>query len=355
MSASSYIMVSPTEAASAGSAGAGATTASPPALPAALPDTRVAREIERRHELVALVDGRLTLNFANYEAFRDRGDVDAPTLVVSFLGDTSVGKSTVIRELIGDLYGEDRPYVQRSAEQLSSTTSNVNMFTSARMVAGYAVHLLDFEGESGSATPLMAASGGGAGAAAGKPPGHTARVAGAAAGSGSSGSPEASPQVYLGERAVSAPAGGITPTPAVPGSVRGSGHEETFRKHYAQLMTDALPVSARSRSLTAVLHGSNGHHEGAGASPGGMGSAASILSRAQEVRECFPRLAYCISDIVVLVGTDTLFSSRYMERALAFAKQANSNIQDVELPVLIVINNKVGVDTCQPDIKVTSQ
>jgi hypothetical protein len=278
-------------------------------------------------------------------------------LVVSFLGDTSVGKSTVIRELIGDLYGEDRPYVQRSAEQLSSTTSNVNMFTSERMVAGYAVHLLDFEGESGSATPLMAASGGGAGSAGGKPPGHTSRLAGVAAGSGASGSPEAAPQVYLGERAVpaAAAASGITPVPAAPGSVRGSGHEEHFRKHYAQLMTDALPVSARSRSLTAVLHGQHGHHEGAGAGPGSMGSAASILSRAQEVRECFPRLAYCISDIVVLVGTDTLFSSRYMERALAFAKQANSNIQDVELPVLIVINNKVGVDTCQPDIKVTSQ
>ena len=72
------------------------------------------------------------------------------------------------------------------------------------------------------------------------------------------------------------------------------------------------------------------------------------------MRECFPRLSYCISDIVVLVGVDKLYSSRYLERALLFAKQANTNIQDVELPVLIIINNKEDVDACDFDIKATS-
>jgi hypothetical protein len=72
------------------------------------------------------------------------------------------------------------------------------------------------------------------------------------------------------------------------------------------------------------------------------------------VRECFPRLSYCVSDIVVLVGVDKLYSSRYLERALLFAKQANTNIQDVELPVLIIINNKEDVDACEFDIKTTS-
>jgi len=94
-----------------------------------------ARSAEVRHELVALLDGKLTLNWANYEDFRARADPEAPTLVVSFLGDTSVGKSTVIRALIGD-GGETRPYVQRSSAQSASTTYNVNMYTSARVLDG---------------------------------------------------------------------------------------------------------------------------------------------------------------------------------------------------------------------------
>ena len=153
-----------------------------------------ARRAELRHELVALLDGKLTLNWANFEDFRSRADPDAPTLVVSFLGDTSVGKSTIIRELvagsrgracapararpplnvgaafppffslagelIGDGAGEERPFVQRSAEQSASTTFNVNMYTSTHVLDRFAVHFLDFEGESGSAEPTMAAGGG---------------------------------------------------------------------------------------------------------------------------------------------------------------------------------------------------
>ena len=104
-------------------------------------DLSAARASELQHELVALLDGKLTLNYANYEEFRARADPDAPTLVVSFLGDTSVGKSTVIRALIGD-GGEFRPFVQRSSTQSASTTYNVNMYTSARVLDGFAVHFL---------------------------------------------------------------------------------------------------------------------------------------------------------------------------------------------------------------------
>lgn len=54
-------------------------------------------------------------------------------------------------------------------------------------------------------------------------------------------------------------------------------------------------------------------------------------------------------------GTDKMYSSRYLERALTFAKTANQNIQDIELPVLIVVQNKEDVDACETDIQATSQ
>jgi hypothetical protein len=46
---------------------------------------------------------------------------------------------------------------------------------------------------------------------------------------------------------------------------------------------------------------------------------------------------------------------RYLERALAFAKQANTNVQDVELPVLIIIANKIDVDECELNIEKTTR
>jgi hypothetical protein len=122
-----------------------------------------ARDTERRHEIVALLPGggetgwHLLLNYRNWNAIRGRIDEDAPTMVISFLGDTEVGKSHTIRELMSD--GEERPFVQRGADQRASTTSNVNLFECRSLVPGVTVNLLDFEGENGSQATVVGGSG----------------------------------------------------------------------------------------------------------------------------------------------------------------------------------------------------
>jgi len=68
--------------------------------------------------------------------------------------------------------------------------------------------------------------------------------------------------------------------------------------------------------------GGGGGSAGGGAWGGGMrqqtarllglqlaARATSPLERAECVREFFPKLAYCVSDVVVLVGTEPLFST----------------------------------------------
>lgn len=187
---------------------------------------------ERKHEIVALVGRELTVNWANYNAYKTRIDPAAPVMVVSFLGDTSVGKSTTIAALMSD--EEERPHVQRGRDQTASTTFNVNLYASASLADGLAVNFLDFEGESGSETPLMA-----------------------------------------GGKARDYSKGG--------GKGAGSG------------------IGAHARSLTdqtAHLLGLDG-----------LSNHSSPLARAEAVREFFPKLAYCISDVVVLIGTEPFYST----------------------------------------------
>lgn len=126
---------------------------------------------EAQHEIVALVGRRLVTNWDNLRRFQAGIDATAPTIVVSFLGDTAVGKSTLIAALMGR--GEAAPFVQRSAAQSASTTSNVNLYPCRSLSGGVSgtggradglvVNLLDFEGEGGSAAPVMARDGGGSG------------------------------------------------------------------------------------------------------------------------------------------------------------------------------------------------
>lgn len=319
----------------------------PAALSTKGPDIRAARTVELRHELVALVSGRLCVNYENLETFRQQADVDKPTLVVSLLGDTSVGKSTLVRELIGD-GGEDRPFVQRPAEQLgSSTTSNVNIYTSQRILDGYDVHFLDFEGESGSAEPVMGVASFGSGGLGGSGGPRSARTADsaraattsallAAVDSGAGGGGAKSASSPLAQGAATPGTHGISPRGGA-GSGSGSSwhpspgeasvtermlHPHSGPSDYVSLAAAVLPSSAVSSASASPFSGAGAAPTpgslgsaagaasptaaagGAGAGPGSAGGGAgpSILARAQHVRETFPRLAYCVSDLIILVG-----------------------------------------------------
>lgn len=117
---------------------------------------RTASVSEVRHEIVALGgDGQLALNEPNWAKFRSESDAAAPTLVLSFLGDTSAGKSHTIRELLSDEV--ERPYCQQAASQMNATTFNVNLFVCKTLVPGVSLNFLDYEGENGTDTPVMAA------------------------------------------------------------------------------------------------------------------------------------------------------------------------------------------------------
>jgi hypothetical protein len=270
-----------------------------------------ARDTERRHEIVALLPGggetgwHLLLNYRNWNAIRGRIDEDAPTMVISFLGDTEVGKSHTIRELMSD--GEERPFVQRGADQRASTTSNVNLFECRSLVPGVTVNLLDFEGENGSEATVVGGSG------------ATSRK-----GSGSGGTASA---LGIG-LAASAGVGGAT----------GS----------SSLLSSALN---RSSSRPPSASSSSSSSSSLASSQIGLG----LGTRSEAVREYFPRLAYTTSDVVVMVGTDPFFSTRYLERVVEFARRANAGVTDVDLPVLLLVSNKRDGDRCVLDIQLSTQ
>ena len=54
-------------------------------------------------------------------------------------------------------------------------------------------------------------------------------------------------------------------------------------------------------------------------------------------------------------GSLDTFNRRYLERAVSFAKRANAGVQDVDLPVLVLISNKRTADECDLDIQRTSE
>ena len=198
---------------------AGASLLPTVAGPAGSAGIRTALERESRHELVALMGRELTVNWANYNAFKAEVD-SAPVMVVSFLGDTSVGKSTTISALMSSF--EDKPHVQRGRDQTRSTTGNVNLYASAALGDRLSVNFLDFEGEAGSETPMMV--------------------------------------------------GG------------GSGQQGGVRSTTARLLGLAAGVLDSSQR-------------------------ASPLARAEAVRDLFPKLAYCMSDVIVLIGIEPFFST----------------------------------------------
>ena len=72
------------------------------------------------------------------------------------------------------------------------------------------------------------------------------------------------------------------------------------------------------------------------------------------MRELFPKLAYTCSDVVVLVGTEPFFSSRYLERVIAFAARANAGVGDADLPILLLVCNRRDADACILDIQAST-
>jgi hypothetical protein len=287
-------------------------------------DLEPARAKESAHEIVALSDGKLVVNWGNYNRFKEHSDSDIPTLVVSFLGNTTMGKSTLIKALIGD--GDDVPFVPD--RQSSSATFNVNLYTSRRTLRltdgtyrEFEVKFLDFEGEAGSAEPMMA---------------HAYQPGGGHGDNKRRGSSDVSSSA--------ATAGSDTATSA-------SGNNKLplmLQGLYSSLAKPSTLASTAGLTVASPFPvvSSNGG--------GGTGSG-SILERSRQVSEHFPRLAYCISDLVVLVGADTLFSSAYLERALTFARAANNNIQDVRLPALILVQNKLPGDEIEYDWEETTR
>ena len=86
---------------------------------------------------------------------------------------------------------------------------------------------------------------------------------------------------------------------------------------------------------------------------GGSGSSAGV-PRSAAVRDVFPKLAYTTSDVVVMVGTEPFFSTRYLERVLSFAARANAGVGDADLPILLLLCNRRDADACILDIKTST-
>ena len=66
--------------------------------------------------------------------------------------------------------------------------------------------------------------------------------------------------------------------------------------------------------------------------------------RRKAVTEYFPKLAYVLSNVVILIGKEELISADYLNRCYEFTLSANTNITDLPyLPVLIIIENKCSL------------
>ncbi|CAF1365018.1 unnamed protein product [Adineta ricciae] len=71
------------------------------------------------------------------------------------------------------------------------------------------------------------------------------------------------------------------------------------------------------------------------------GSAEKAKQRRQAVTDYFPKLAYILSDVVMLLGSDDFASTDYLTRCREFALKANDGVSQMpHRPLLIIIQNK---------------
>jgi len=66
--------------------------------------------------------------------------------------------------------------------------------------------------------------------------------------------------------------------------------------------------------------------------------------RNHAVREHFPRLAYAVSDVLVLVNTDSLARADYKKKIKNFTQRASEGLLGCELPFLLIVQNQTFTD-----------
>ncbi|CAF2568521.1 unnamed protein product [Rotaria sp. Silwood2] len=168
--------------------------------------------------------------------------IEDKVFIVSLLGNTSSGKSFVARHLLNDSQDCNTingPVCIDEPEKKGATTVNINCYVSESKTNQKTL-VLDYEGEKGSAFPLL---------------------------------------------------------------------------HYAR-------QSLRHLSRTA----DQAHH------------------RRQAVADYFPKLAYILSDVVILLGNDDLACTDYLTRCREFVLKANDGVsQMVDRPLLIIVQNKASI------------
>ncbi|OQR94085.1 hypothetical protein ACHHYP_01863 [Achlya hypogyna] len=197
---------------------------------------------ERSKEIISLQQTpsghyQLRPNDANLDVmFEDAADSDAKVPVISFLGNTTAGKSFLIRSLMGD--SEIRPFCF-DEDKMCSTTANANMYSSTYVVPHERANVIDFEGENGL-TPFM----------------------------------------------------------------------------------------------NMVLRTKNLFHS----------SKAETKQRHVAVQKYFPKIAYLLSDVIVLVGDTSLVNKDYFTRCRDFAVKANVGISETMCrPSMLIVHNKCSL------------
>jgi hypothetical protein len=186
---------------------------------------------------------------------------------------------------------ESRPFVQQSREQRASTTANINLYPCTSLVPTASVLFLDYEGEHGSEAPAL-----------------------------------------LGSRA----GGASIPTTTT-----------TSSSSLSAVSSSMSALLSRVTSTTASSSSSISSSTSTSSSRGGP-------SRSDAVRDLFPKLAYTSSDVVCVVGTEPFFSTRYLERVVAFSQRANAGVSDADLPILLLICNRRDADACELDLQAST-
>lgn len=197
-------------------------------------------EIEYQREIISLEKQEngsycLSLNEFNCKSMiMDDSDERIP--VYSCLGNTTAGKSFIIRSLMAK--SEVSPFCFEQ-EKMCSTTANANMFTSENIMSDQRVNIIDFEGENG--------------------------------------------------------------------------------------LSPFMDMVRKTKDLLNITSGEN-------------------KLRHLAVKQYFPKIAYLLSDVIVLVGDTSLVNKDYFTRCCEFAEKANKGVSETMCrPSLLIIHNKCSL------------
>jgi hypothetical protein len=73
------------------------------------------------------------------------------------------------------------------------------------------------------------------------------------------------------------------------------------------------------------------------------------------VQQQLPRLAYVSSDVVCLVSREPFYNKRWILRALELATRANTGVEGVLAPALLMLANKIPGQECELDIELSTR